>query len=79
MVSGFLGLAYVPEDRQLPERLLGMLRAAIAPDGAFELDGLPAGSWRLQVMRGDDVLAWEAVTLTAAAEASCELRLDRGR
>ena len=63
------------ESRPMPQTYEGLLRASPQPDGAFEIEGLVAGRWRVQVMRGDDVLAWEAVEVVAGNGAEVVLRL----
>jgi len=67
------------EDAPLPDRVTGLFRAALQRDGAFELDGLLAGRWRLQAMAGDDVLAWDVVDLARGADVEFVLRVGDGR
>ena len=63
------------ESRPLPVPYEGLLRAFPAADGAFELDGLLQGSWRIQAMRGDDVLTWVAVEVVSGVDAEVSLRV----
>ena len=56
------------ESRQLPQSCEGLLRAAPQSDGSFELDGLLPGRWRLQAMRGDDVVRWQVVDIAPEAD-----------
>ncbi len=65
------------EDEPLPDRASGLFRAAPATDGSFELDGFVPGRWRLQVMFGDEVLAWDVVDLAAGSDVACVLRCQR--
>ncbi len=65
------------EDRALPERVTGLFRATPLADGSFELDGLPAGRWRLQAMAGADVVGWATVELAANADVEFVLPADR--
>jgi hypothetical protein len=52
----------------LPQSCEGLLRAAPQSDGSFELDGLLPGRWRLQAMRGDDVVRWQVVDIAPEAD-----------
>lgn len=63
------------ESRPMPQTYEGLLRASPQPDGAFEIEGLVAGRWRVQAMRGDDALAWQVVEVAAGAEPAVDLRL----
>ena len=63
------------ESRPVPQAYEGLLRAVPQRDGSFEIDGLLAGRWRVQAMRGDDALGWQAVEVAAAADVEISLRL----
>ncbi len=63
------------ESRPVPQAYEGLLRAVPQPDGSFEIDGLLAGRWRVQAMRGDDALAWQVVEVAAGSETVADLRL----
>jgi hypothetical protein len=63
------------ESRQLPQSCEGLLRAAPQSDGSFELDGLIPGRWRLQAMRGDNVVRWQLVDIAPKADLEIVLSL----
>ena len=63
------------ESRPVPQAYEGLLRAMPQPDGSFEIDGLLAGRWRVQAMRGDDVLVWQAIEVAAGADLEVALRV----
>jgi Carboxypeptidase regulatory-like domain len=63
------------ESRPMPQTYEGLLRASPQPDGAFEIEGLVAGRWRIQAMRGDDALAWQSIEVAAAADVEVSLRV----
>lgn len=63
------------EDRPLPQLYEGLLRSNVPADGTFAIEGFLPGRWRLQVMRGDDVLAWQLVELGPAQQLEVVLRL----
>ena len=63
------------ESRPLPQSCEGMLRAAPQTDGSFELDGLMPGRWRLQAMRGDDVVHWQLLDIAPKADLEVVLSL----
>lgn len=63
------------EDRPLPALYEGLLRANVGEDGTFAIEGLLPGRWRLQAMRGDDVLAWQAIQLGPAQDLEAVIRL----
>ncbi len=63
------------ESRALPQAYEGLLRASPRADGSFEIEGLIAGQWRVQAMRGDDVLVWQAIEVAAGAVAEVALRV----
>lgn len=63
------------ESQPLPQTYEGLMRATPLADGAFEIDGLLAGRWRIQAMRGDDALVWEVLDVVAGADAETVLRL----
>lgn len=63
------------ESRPLPHAYEGLLRASPQLDGSFEIEGLVAGRWRVQAMRGDDVLAWQGIELAVAADLEVALRI----
>lgn len=62
------------EGRPMPVLYEGLLRASVPDDGSFAIEGLLPGRWRLQVMRGDDVLAWQAIELGPAQALEVVLR-----
>ena len=62
------------EDEPMPATYEGLLRAAPQADGSFEIDGLTAGRWRLQLMRGNDVLHWQTLAVDPAAQVEVVLR-----
>ena len=79
-VDGRIDLATVVvrafrEDEPMPANYEGLLRGTPQADGAFEIDGLVAGRWRLQVMRGDDVLHWQVLAVEPAADVEVLLRV----
>lgn len=63
------------EERPMPPLYEGLLRANVGDDGAFAIEGLLPGRWRLQAMRGDDVLAWQVIQLGPAQDLEATLRL----
>ncbi|MSR39013.1 MAG: carboxypeptidase regulatory-like domain-containing protein [Planctomycetes bacterium] len=63
------------EDAPLPDRVSGLFRAQVMTDGSYLIDGLLAGSWRIEVLDGARTLLHESLQITAGVDVEYDLRL----